>query len=279
MRCRSESATQRELASHQDARGLWVHLSIPEWDVKGLALVIAIDPCPVIKPGHGRIVTMKSVTDYEGELVKLKFVGDTQAIEGTATHPLFSEDRGDYVDMGTLAVGERVRTADGWAIVESLARRWSRETVYNIEVDGVHRYLVGEQRVVSHNAGPKKGCGPKDGCADGPCGNTNPNGNAATSQPRRPYAPDAPLPRSGDRANNSVPSSPDPHTQLGTRQGGKGPYVQAREWGANGELIRDIDFTDHGRPRNHVNPHFHPWLLNPTGGSMIRGPGVPFRME
>jgi hypothetical protein len=112
---------------------------------------------------------MKSVTDYEGELVKLKFVGDTQAIEGTATHPLFSEDRGDYVDMGTLAVGERVRTADGWAIVESLARRWSRETVYNIEVDGVHRYLVGEQRVVSHNAGPKKGCKPCPGdCGDGP---------------------------------------------------------------------------------------------------------------
>ncbi len=158
-----------EVASHQDARGLWVHLSIPEWDVQGLALVIAIDRCPVVKPGQGRIVTMKSVTDYEGELVKLKFVGDAQAIEGTASHPLFSEDRGDYVAMGTLKVGERVRTADGWAIVESLARRWSRETVYNIEVDGVHRYLVGEQRVVSHNAGPKKGCKPCPGdCDDGP---------------------------------------------------------------------------------------------------------------
>lgn len=53
---------------------------------------------------------------------------------------------------------------------------------------------------------------------------------------------------------------------------GQGKYPQAREFDEHGNPVRDIDFTDHGRPENHQNPHQHEQLPNPTGGTRIRDP-------
>ena len=50
---------------------------------------------------------------------------------------------------------------------------------------------------------------------------------------------------------------------------------QAREFDSNGKPVKDIDFTDHGRPNEHDNPHEHPYMLNETGGTPQRGPGQP----
>ena len=58
--------------------------------------------------------------------------------------------------------------------------------------------------------------------------------------------------------------------ELGTKQGSKGPYPQAREFDETGKPVRDIDFTDHGRPQNHPIPHQHEWKPNPTGGTPKR---------
>ncbi len=58
-----------------------------------------------------------------------------------------------------------------------------------------------------------------------------------------------------------------PHTQLGTRDGRRGRYRQGREFGENGEHVRDIDFTDHDftdHGRGHPNPHQHPIIPNPS---------------
>nr|NMN92076.1 RHS repeat-associated protein [Brenneria salicis ATCC 15712 = DSM 30166]RBP61173.1 RHS repeat-associated protein [Brenneria salicis ATCC 15712 = DSM 30166] len=88
------------------------------------------------------------------------------------------------------------------------------------------------------------------------------------------YRPDRPLPR--DKNGNPVPDTDAPHTQLGSKKGRKGTYTQAREWGydENGKLVpkRDIDFTDHGRPAKHPNPHQHDYIPNPTGGTPQHGP-------
>ncbi len=86
--------------------------------------------------------------------------------------------------------------------------------------------------------------------------------------------PDPPTKKPLPRGEHGVqkPSSPYPHTQIGHRRGRNGNYRQTREWGENGELIRDIDWTDHGRPENHPNPHQHRWLPNKTGGSPRRNP-------
>jgi hypothetical protein len=88
-----------------------------------------------------------------------------------------------------------------------------------------------------------------------------------TSVPGR-YRPNRRLPT--NQHGVPIPSSNTPHTQLGTRHGRNGDYTQAREFGENGSLIKDIDFTDHGRPNNHTNPHQHIWQMNPTGGCPMR---------
>ncbi|UMQ60667.1 hypothetical protein [Leptospira interrogans] len=70
-----------------------------------------------------------------------------------------------------------------------------------------------------------------------------------------------------------------PHTQIGYQKGRNGDYTQAREWNYNDkgklEAKRLIDFTDHGRPANHTNPHQHKFLPNPTGGTAKHGPSEP----
>lgn len=86
------------------------------------------------------------------------------------------------------------------------------------------------------------------------------------------YRPEGPLPR--DIHGNPVPEpgALGPHTQLGTQTGRQGDYTQGREFDANGKPVKDIDFTDHGRPDIHTNPHEHPYVPNPTGGTPQRGP-------
>lgn len=87
--------------------------------------------------------------------------------------------------------------------------------------------------------------------------------------------PDRDLPR--DRHGNPAPSpeAEGAHTQLGQKDGRNGRYDQAREFDANGKPVRDIDFTDHGRPGSHPNPHQHDYFPNPTGGTPQRGPTKP----
>jgi RHS repeat-associated protein len=72
-----------------------------------------------------------------------------------------------------------------------------------------------------------------------------------------------------------APSSEYPHTQIGWYNGRKGGYVQTLEFGPNGKPIKRIDWTDHGRPREHTNPHCHDYLPNPTGGNHVQGPARP----
>ena len=90
------------------------------------------------------------------------------------------------------------------------------------------------------------------------------------------YVPDRPLPRD-PRTGLPKPETNAPHTELGTRNGDKGKYPQAREFDDNGKPVRDIDFTDHGRPEIHLNPHEHPYIKNPTGGTLQRDDGQEFQ--
>ncbi len=90
-------------------------------------------------------------------------------------------------------------------------------------------------------------------------------------------------------AQNPLPRNPDgtpapdgeaagrPHTRLGREEGSKGPYNQAREFNSNGKPVKDVDFTDHGRPQNHTNPHQHPYISNKTGGTLQRGKQEPLQ--
>jgi RHS repeat-associated protein len=103
-------------------------------------------------------------------------------------------------------------------------------------------------------------------------------GTDVTNDPYIPTNPDTgkPLPLPRDEHGIPIPDSTYPHTQLGGKASRKGDYGQSREWGENGQLNKDIDWTDHGRPNEHPdNPHQHPWLPNPSGGTPQRGPQEP----
>jgi hypothetical protein len=105
----------------------------------------------------------------------------------------------------------------------------------------------------------------------------SPNLSSRNSNVPGSYRPNSPLPRCPN--GGVLPSSPHPHTQLGTEIGRKvGPFTAAREFGSDGQPIRDIHFTDHGRPNvpGHVNPHQHRHIPNPTGGTPQYGPAEPF---
>lgn len=88
------------------------------------------------------------------------------------------------------------------------------------------------------------------------------------------------LPRD-PRTNEPVadPAATGPHTQLGSKEGSKGTYNQAREFDQNGKPVKDIDFTDHGRPQQHTNPHQHPYVQNPSGGTLKRDNAQPLNVD
>ncbi|WP_443096771.1 RHS repeat-associated core domain-containing protein [Stenotrophomonas sp. PUT21] len=97
--------------------------------------------------------------------------------------------------------------------------------------------------------------------------------SSSSEQSRR--LPDRDLPR--DRHGNPKPDADanGPHTQLGQKDGRNGRYDQAREFDGDGKPVRDIDFTDHGRPGTQPNPHQHRYQPNSTGGTPSRGPTQP----
>jgi hypothetical protein len=153
------------------------------------------------------------------------------------------EEAGGWIAIGDLAAGEHLHSADGRSSVVTAVRHYSQMSpVYDLTVDDVHTYYVdaGTIAVLVHNCGPT-------GAA----------------------FPDRELPRT--KHGEPQPDSSHPHTQLGQKSGRKGTYPQAREFDDEGNPVRDIDFTDHGRPADHENPHQHDWEPNPTGGSLKRG--------
>lgn len=99
-------------------------------------------------------------------------------------------------------------------------------------------------------------------------------GAAAAANCKPGYAPNRPLPRD-PVTGNPIPETTAPHTQLGMRTSKNTgeTYRQAREFGEGGKHVKDIDFTDHGRPATHPNPHQH--SIDPSTGK--RGPSEPLK--
>ena len=77
--------------------------------------------------------------------------GEHEQVDATAEHPFWLEGRG-WVGAGSLQVGQRVLRADGrWLRVERVEAKAGRTTVYNLEVDDWHTYVVGSLGAWVHN--------------------------------------------------------------------------------------------------------------------------------
>ena len=180
--------------------------------------------------------------------------GTTETLTTTQEHPFYVEEIG-FVPAGELEAGQQIATAEGIPVtIVSVDLTPIQLTAYNYTVEDFSTYFVGESRLWVHNA------------CDGM--------NIVVTKGNDNAFPDRPLPR--DEHGNPIPESNAPHTQLGTKSGRNGDYRQAREFDANGNPVRDIDFTDHGRS-NHPNPHQHQYLPNETGGTLRRGPTEPLQ--
>ncbi len=129
-----------------------VFISVPECGIDGNAEVLAIDPCPAILSGAGRVVT-GTFLHQARSTITLTIAGQSEPIECTGNHPFWSEDRQTFVRADSLQPNETLRTATGLTTVESWTPELSSTPVYNIEVHGAHVYHVGTSGVVVHNPG------------------------------------------------------------------------------------------------------------------------------
>jgi RHS repeat-associated protein len=79
------------------------------------------------------------------------------------------------------------------------------------------------------------------------------------------YRPDRTLPTDpktgvpiGEKKADGTPAGA--HSQIGKKTSanpGTGDYTKGREFDSSGRRVKDVDFTDHGRPKDHQNPHQH----------------------
>ncbi len=127
-----------------------VFISVPECGINGNAKVLAIDPCPDIHSGKGRVVT-GTFQHHAASTISLIIGGESEPIVCTGNHPFWSEDRHDFVRADSLQPGEPLRTASGLTTVESWHRDLTPTPVYNIDVHGAHVYHVGISGVLVHN--------------------------------------------------------------------------------------------------------------------------------
>jgi hypothetical protein len=134
----------------EDMVGGTVFISVPECGIDGNAEVLAIDPCPEIHSGTGRVVTGTFCIQAQST-IELKVSGEPQPIGCTGNHPFWSEDRQEFVRADSLQPGEKLRTATGLATVESWSANLHPTLVYNFEVHGAHVYHVGMSGVLVHN--------------------------------------------------------------------------------------------------------------------------------
>lgn len=78
--------------------------------------------------------------------------GKEAILHATPNHPFYVPDRREYVELGELAPGTLLQTADHQqATVVSMNTRNGKFDVYNLEVEGPHNYYVSDQKVLVHN--------------------------------------------------------------------------------------------------------------------------------
>ncbi|MEZ4884913.1 MAG: hypothetical protein R3E32_09325 [Chitinophagales bacterium] len=79
------------------------------------------------------------------------FEGLEQLIGATSVHPFWSVDRQDWIAVGDLEIGERVKTKVGISTLLSKERLEGQHSVFNLEVYREHNFLVSDGSLLVHN--------------------------------------------------------------------------------------------------------------------------------
>jgi len=138
------------IAEHSAIVGGKVHISVPECGIDADADLLAIDPCPSIEPGEGRVVT-GTFKHSSAHAVELRLAGVDDAIITTTNHLFWSEDRHEFVRADGLRNNEHLRGRDAAVRVASVTSLPGTREVYNLEVHLDHVFQVGSAGVLVHN--------------------------------------------------------------------------------------------------------------------------------
>lgn len=130
--------------------GREVFLAIPEMRQQGLAYIEAIDECPDIKEGNGRVVTGTFASTVD-EVVAVHIDGLAEPIRSTPEHPFYRVNDRQFVPASELRNGDRVQHVGGLAKIERVLPGYGTFRVHNLEVHGDHVFRVSTAGVLVHN--------------------------------------------------------------------------------------------------------------------------------
>lgn len=109
-----------------------------------------IEPCPQLEDGPGRLVLTTFVHNHAG-LLRLWFEECAEPLVSTETHTFWNETHKKWLPIGKFVLGESVLTRFGPRRLVAVEQVRGRATVFNIEVQGLHNYLVTRDQVLVHN--------------------------------------------------------------------------------------------------------------------------------
>jgi hypothetical protein len=150
---------QTKIAQLGVAPGKAVPLAIEELGVEGTATVTAVEPCPPVTSGPGRVV-VATINHLNAHVLQLDLKGLDAPLEATKEHPFYSLDRDAWIPAGRLQVGERLATVGGETKLTAVRRKPGTHRVYNLTVEYEHLYIVSKIGLLSHNV---QLCNIKDG--------------------------------------------------------------------------------------------------------------------
>ncbi len=118
------------------------------------ATVIAVEHCPEIDTGPGRVVltTVNHLNKYVFELSVADAAGHTETIHPTGFHKFYSDSKSDWVSAAELRKGEQLRGVNGALTVLSLAAIPGVHRVHNMMVEDEHVYRLSLFGALVHNA-------------------------------------------------------------------------------------------------------------------------------
>jgi len=127
-----------------------VEMGLPE-DL--MTTVTAVEPCPQLKPGNGRVVltTVNHLNNDVWELTAVNAEGRREQLQPTGFHKFYSETRRDWVSTKDIHDNEVIRGRAGPLTIVDSRQIPGTERVYNLTVEGEHVYYVSELGLLAHN--------------------------------------------------------------------------------------------------------------------------------
>ena len=142
------------LDQHQAVIGSVLLIELAELGVEGPGAVQAIESCPEIESGEGRVVIGRFIHRRDGVL-QMRVAGLEEPLGVTDTHHIYSVDRDEFIPAGELEVGDTLELVSGPTKILAIEHQTEAEEVYNLEVHGQHVFRVSTSGLLVHNTNGK----------------------------------------------------------------------------------------------------------------------------